>query len=130
MQDIKTAWENRFGSPFYGPSIPFGAEITYKPISPKDLQRLHQFGTKELRGIFIGYAQQSGGRWSKDLFVVDIEELEKANKANDVILNDSSRPKSMWYRKMVPFDFRSQLVRLNNLDQKSNHYVLTKLKRK
>ena len=32
----------------------------------------------------IGYVQQSGGGWSKDLFVVDIEELEKGNKANDV----------------------------------------------
>ena len=55
-----TAYFNRFGIDYSGPVIPFGAEITYQPISPKDLTRVHGFGDKRLHGIFLGYVQQSG----------------------------------------------------------------------
>ena len=40
----------------------FGALIFFiSPTSGKDRSRLHQFGTKMLPGIFIGYALNSGG---------------------------------------------------------------------
>ena len=64
--DGKTPYERRFGEAFSGPVIPFGAEISYKPIAPKDKDRLHQFGITVLSGIFIGYALQTGGGWTGD----------------------------------------------------------------
>ena len=47
--------ERRFGMPFNGPVIPFGAMVEYHPISAKDLSRLHQLGPKVLPGILTGY---------------------------------------------------------------------------
>ena len=46
LSDGKTPHERRFGKPFYGPVIPFGAIVEYHLISAKDLSRLHQFGPK------------------------------------------------------------------------------------
>ena len=64
--------------------IPFRAEITYLPITDKDKARLHQFGSKLLSGIFLGYEQQEGGGWSGDLLVLDWEEIEQAEHFSDI----------------------------------------------
>ena len=55
LSDGKTPYEWRFGVPFNGMVIPFGAMVVIHPISAKDLSRLHQFGPKVLTGIFLGY---------------------------------------------------------------------------
>ena len=60
LSDGDTPYERRFGMPFQGPRIPFGAKVEYHPISAKDLLRLHQFGKKVLPGIFLGYAFYAG----------------------------------------------------------------------
>ena len=52
----KISYERRFGMPFDGPVIPFGAMVEYHLISVKDQSRLHQFGSKVLPGKFLGYA--------------------------------------------------------------------------
>ena len=52
--------ERRFGESFTGPVIPFGSMVEYHPISAEDLSRIHQFGKKVLRGIFLGYALYAG----------------------------------------------------------------------
>ena len=44
LSDGKTPHERRFGMPFNGPVIPFGAMVEYHPISAKDKSRLHHFG--------------------------------------------------------------------------------------
>ena len=36
LSDRKSPYETRFGTPFDGPMIPFGAEIDFTPISRKD----------------------------------------------------------------------------------------------
>ena len=59
----KKHFERRFGEPFEGPVIPFGAKAEYCPISAPDQSRPHQFGKKVLAGVFFGYA----------LFVEDLE---------------------------------------------------------
>ena len=41
LSDGKTPYERRFGIPFNGPVIPFGAMVEYHPISAKDISRLH-----------------------------------------------------------------------------------------
>ena len=53
LEDGKTPYERRFGKPFKGPVIPYGAMAEYRPISAKDLSRLHQFGYKVLRSISL-----------------------------------------------------------------------------
>ena len=81
IQDLlsvgKTHHERRFGVPFEGPVIPFGAMVEYHPISAKDLSRLHPFGPKVLPGIFLGHAPHAGRIWKGDILVEDIEELEQ-----------------------------------------------------
>ena len=72
LSDGKTPYERRFGMPFNGPVMPFGAMVEYHPISAKDLSRLHRFGPKVLPGIFLGYvlyAGESGKEtlWSRTL---------------------------------------------------------------
>ena len=77
LSDGKTPYERRFGMPFNGPVIPFGAMVEYHPISAKDQSRLHQFGSKVLPGIFLGYALYAWRIWKGDIMVADIEELEE-----------------------------------------------------
>ena len=77
LSDGKTPHERRFGIPFNGPVIPFGAMVDFHPISAKDQSRLHQFGAKVLPGFFLGYALHVGGIWKGDIMVADIEELEE-----------------------------------------------------
>ena len=63
--------------PFDGFVTPFGAMVEYHPISANDQSRLHQFGSKVLPGIFLGYALYAGRIWKGDIMVADIEELEE-----------------------------------------------------
>ena len=78
LSDGKTPHERRFGMPFNGPAIPFGAMVEYHPISAKDQSRLHEFGSRVLPGIFLGYALYAGrGIWKGDIVVANIEELEE-----------------------------------------------------
>ena len=75
VSDGKTPYERRFGQPFKGPIIPFGSLVEYYPISAKDQSRIHQFGKKVLRGLFLGYALYTGRIWKGDVLVADLEEL-------------------------------------------------------
>lgn len=80
----ETAYKRRFGHNFSGPLIPFGAEINYKPITPRDEARLQQFGTKALPGVFVGYEQQAGGGWTGNLNIINWEQMENAEIFSDV----------------------------------------------
>ena len=77
LADTKTPYERRFGMPFDGPEIPFGAMVEYHPISAKDQSRLHQFGAKVLPGTFLGYARYAARIWKGDIMVADIQELDE-----------------------------------------------------
>ena len=77
FSDGKTPCERRFGMPFNGPVIPFGAMVEYHPMFSKDQSKLHLFGTKVLPGIFLGCALYAGWIWNGDIMVADIEELEE-----------------------------------------------------
>ena len=76
LSDGKSPYGRRFGVPFNGLHIPFGAVVEYQPISAKDLSRLHQFGTKVLPGFSLGNALHAGKIWKGDILVADLEELE------------------------------------------------------
>ena len=77
VSDGKSSYERRFGMPFNGPLIPFGAMVEYHPISAKDISRLHQVGPKVLPGICLGYVLYAVRIWKGDIMVADIEELEE-----------------------------------------------------
>ena len=76
VADGKTRYERRFGEPFKGPIIPFGALVEYHPIATRDQARLHQFGKKILPAIFLGYALIVAGLWKGDILIADLEVLE------------------------------------------------------
>ena len=59
--------ERRFGMPFNGPVIPFGAMVEYQLISAKDLSRLHHFGPRILPCICLGYALYTWWVWKGDI---------------------------------------------------------------
>ena len=80
----QTSYHTRYGEDFRGPIIPFGAEIQYKPISPKDQKRVHKVGTKMLSGVFVGYAQRQGGGWTGDLEICDWENIQNAEHSSEI----------------------------------------------
>ena len=51
--------------------------VEYHTMSAKVLSRLHQFGSKVLPGIFLGYALHAGRICQGDALIADIEELEE-----------------------------------------------------
>ena len=71
LADGKTRYERRFGEPFKGPVIPFGAMVEYYPISSTDKSRLHEFGKKVLPGIFLGH-ELIAGVFGKEIFWLQI----------------------------------------------------------
>ena len=76
LPEMKTPYEKRFGVPFKGPIIPFGALADHHPNSTRDQMRIRQFGKKVLPGIFLGYALIAEGLWKGDFLRADMEELE------------------------------------------------------
>ena len=72
----KTPYERRFGEPFRGSIVPFGAMVECHPTSRKDQARIHQFGKKVLPGIFLGHELIVWGFWNGDIWKADLEDLE------------------------------------------------------
>ena len=72
LDNDETAHKRRFGIDYLGPLIPFGAEISYLPITDKDKARCHQLGSKTLFGFFVGYDQKANCSWNGDLKVADL----------------------------------------------------------
>ena len=62
--DGQTPHERRFNSPVDGQNIPSRAEVEFYPTA-KDQGRVHQFGTKVLPCIFMGYALNAGESWTE-----------------------------------------------------------------
>ena len=94
LGDGVTAYKKRFGANFAGPLYPFGCEVEYKPSSPKMQNQMHPFGNKTLPGLFLGYHQHPGGMYSGDMFLVDWEDLAKAERASDVPIRRIKEKKS------------------------------------
>ena len=84
LADGKAPDERRFGDPFKGPVILFGAMVEYHPISPRDQSGLHQLDKKVLSGIFLGYELIAGGIWRRDILIADLEALEKFDASGNL----------------------------------------------
>ena len=62
--DGKTAYEKRFAVTCDGPSTPFGAKISFRPIASRDAAKMRQFCRKMLPDISMGDASRAGWGWS------------------------------------------------------------------
>eukprot|EP00973_Karenia_brevis_P049263 6833472-Karenia_brevis.AAC.1 len=71
LKSGKTPHEERWGIKFGGPFIPCGAEVHFKPASPKGLDQLHKYGEK------------CGGGWDESVYVIDWQQLEGAESAKE-----------------------------------------------
>ena len=71
LTDGKTLLEKRFGDPFKGPTILFGAVVEYHPISTRDHYRVRQFEKR----VYLEYFLRE--KWKEEILIVDLEELEK-----------------------------------------------------
>ena len=80
----KTAYEKRFGEPFRGAIIPFGAAITYKPSKPDIIAQMAKIGKKNREGIFMGYVQQHGGGYTDQMWVLDALKLTNIETTDEV----------------------------------------------
>lgn len=80
----KTAYELRYGEPFYGPTFAFGASVMYKPSRQRDTDEMPKMRAKMLPGLFMGYVQQSGGGWSGDVDIMDALDLTNAQSVEEV----------------------------------------------
>ena len=116
LSDGKTPYERRFGEPFKGPIVPFGAMIEYRPISAKDLSRLYKFGKKVLPGIFLGYVLHARGIWKGDMLVADVVELESWTHLKSM-LKDSMQRKCSRPKMVKMFFPRSQMEQSNYLEE-------------
>ena len=69
MAGGKTAFEQRHGQKFDGPSIPPRTLVEYIAITAEDKARLHQFGKKTLKGIItiLGCVLRVVRRWVRRL---------------------------------------------------------------
>ena len=105
LVDGKTPYERRFGETFEGPIIPFGAMVEYHPTSPKDQARIHQFGKKVSSGIILGYEPIAGGIWKGNILIADLEDLEKLDASEILILEESTHKEVLMRQKDDEFIF-------------------------
>ena len=78
LSDGKTPSERGFDAPFDGLIIPFGAELLYHTISAKDQNRQHQFASKVIPCMFIGYDIFAERSWSENLLNAYAEDLKNS----------------------------------------------------
>jgi len=114
--DGKTPWERRFGDPFTGLTVPFGAEVNYVPsdISPNPTQKLDQ-NTKP--GVFLGYDLEVGHKWKGVYIVAALTEFINKDLRRDARAKDSKvRVEKVRIVRMPPyikFPLKSQYEKAN-----------------
>ena len=86
----KTSWQkgkrrtkDDLENHFYGPIIPFVVMVEYHASSPKDRQRIHQFGKRVPPGIFLVHELIAGGILKGDILIDDLEDWETLD-ASDI----------------------------------------------
>ena len=58
VRNGRTPFQARYGQPYQGPKIQFGALVHYKPSPYEHKHYQHDFGPKTVPGIFMGYIQK------------------------------------------------------------------------
>ena len=87
--------------------IPFGAEIMYKPINPKNDARTPEFGAKMPRG---------GKKWNGNMIVADLDGIENCNSISDIHIKSFKSKEVIVIKDQDYIVFRVLLVPSNSRD--------------
>ena len=79
-----TPYKFRFGTDFPYQRIPFGPELTFKPTSPQDLDKINKFEGDSLPGLMIGYKIKAGGKPTGDTYIIEKSDIESADTAREI----------------------------------------------
>ena len=82
--DGLTAYQKRFNEPFPGLKIPFGSYVDYLPTAKEEVGDRQKFAPRSRPGIFVGYAWHSGGLWTRDYLVADLQDFVNRLGRTDV----------------------------------------------
>ena len=127
LADKKTPHDRRFGEPFKGPRIPFGAMVEYHPSSVRDQSRLDQFGKK----VLLGYEFIAGRIWKGDSLGCGSGRIEKVGRIRNLSSKNQRErcerrihiPSCKWYskvvRKRLPFLRTSSKAGTNRKERRS-----------
>ena len=77
LSDVKTPYERRFGIPWNGPVIPFGAMVAFTVFLPRTCRDCINSVQKSCQVLFSVLHYSAGSVWKRDILVEDIEELEQ-----------------------------------------------------
>ena len=78
-------WEARFGEPFAGLIVPFGAKVLYWHNPKQNVPETSKFSSTGVEGIFLGYHIQPGFVWKQEYLVAPV------NNAKDAIEDGTLR---------------------------------------
>ena len=110
------SYQNICGVTFDGLLIPFGTQISHKPISSNDEAELRQVGNKMLFGIFMGYVlrarEEEDG--SGHLLVADCEGLEHLSVSDTHVKRCNHQEVAQEVKLMFPCAERSQILRFTS----------------
>ena len=83
-----TPYQARFKEECKAKLVHFGQEVEYYPADPTDLNKLHKFGEKVKKVVFMGYKQskRTGGKWSGDYYVLDYDDIQRAKTYKQLTL--------------------------------------------
>ena len=93
----KNAWEQRFGYPFGGLILPFGAGCYFLPCKPR-AKKLGKFDTSAQLGVFLGWHLKPGGEHSERYSVAKLDDfriLIAAGKPARVLVQQMKEVKSL-----------------------------------
>ena len=71
-------WDSRFGEPFGGMNVPFGAKVLYWNDPKRKATAPTKFGPSSAEGVLLGYHIQPGFIWKGDYIVTPVEGLRDA----------------------------------------------------
>ena len=74
----QTPYKFRYNEDFPYELIPLGAELHFKPESPKDMRKLNKYNEKMFPGIMLGYKLLAGNKPSGDILILEREDIENA----------------------------------------------------
>ena len=77
LDDGVVPWEARYGEPFTGMIIPFGAKVLFWNNPKQGTPPTTKFGPTGVEGIFLGYHIQPGFIWREEYLVTPVHNCEQ-----------------------------------------------------
>ena len=103
-----TPYELRHEESFSGHLIPFGCLVSYRPTSKRETSEMNKFSDRVRDGIFMGWHAHSGGKWSGDYLVMDVERYVNSESVYDIAVH---RVKEIQEPKKITFPIKTGAIR-------------------